>query len=288
MKRLVRVIARLYPKSWRDRYGVEFDALLDDAGADARTAADVLAGALLMQIRTWKWIASATMLAVTVFSALAWQAGRRTYESPGANLILHSDSGLGAMLGFFSVVLATLMLFAAGALCLGGKCRAAGKVAGTALSGLAIYALAVGAVSLLTPRTIVSIGDSYCFDNWCIGVQNVTATPQGQSVLYQAHVRIFSDTDLGAATARGAAIYLLDEQGRRFPLLADPLATPFDVNLQPRQSVTTSLTFRAAADARHLFLTGDGPSIGLPALWVSLYLGSDTSLFHRRTLLRVR
>lgn len=287
MNRLVRLAARLYPKSWKERYGAEFDALLEDTGTDARTAADVLVGALLMQIKSWKWILPAVALAAAAFSFAAWQAGQRTYSSPGANLTLHSDSGLGAMLGFFAVLLAVLMLLASAALCFGRKFREAGKLAGVALGGLAVYALAVSAVSLLTPRTIVSIGDSYCFDNWCIGVQKVTASPQGGSVRYQALVRIFSDTDQETVSARGATVYLLDEQGRRFPLVADPSVTSFDGPIPPRQSVDTALTFLAAADARHLYLTGDGPGVGLPFLWVSLYLGSDTSLFHRRTLLRV-
>jgi len=153
--------------------------------------------------------------------------------------------------------------------------------------GSAAYALVVSIVSFVTPRTIVSIGDSYCYDIWCVAVQKVSATTQEGNVLYHADVRIFSDADTVTTSARGAVIYLLDEHGRHYPLLPDPSVTPVDVVLQPKQSVNTSLTFLAAANARHLFLTGDGPSIGLPALWVSLYLGSDTSLFHRRTLLRV-
>jgi hypothetical protein len=32
MRRLLRLAAWLYPPAWRDRYGAEFEALLDDAG----------------------------------------------------------------------------------------------------------------------------------------------------------------------------------------------------------------------------------------------------------------
>jgi uncharacterized protein involved in exopolysaccharide biosynthesis len=53
MKRWIRFVARLYPASWRRRYGVEFDALLEDAGSDGRAFLDVMKGALAMQIRTW-------------------------------------------------------------------------------------------------------------------------------------------------------------------------------------------------------------------------------------------
>jgi capsular polysaccharide biosynthesis protein len=54
MSRLIRFIARLYPRSWRQRYGAEFDALLEDVRPDGPTVANVLTGALVMHIRTWK------------------------------------------------------------------------------------------------------------------------------------------------------------------------------------------------------------------------------------------
>jgi LPS O-antigen subunit length determinant protein (WzzB/FepE family) len=64
MRDWIRVAARLYPRSWRERYGIEFDALLDDAAAGPREFFDVIRGALTMQLRTvtsWK-IAAATAL----------------------------------------------------------------------------------------------------------------------------------------------------------------------------------------------------------------------------------
>lgn len=55
MKRFVRLVARLYPSSWRHRYGAEFDALLEDAGSGWRDAIDVLGGAISMQISMWSF-----------------------------------------------------------------------------------------------------------------------------------------------------------------------------------------------------------------------------------------
>ncbi|HWF48414.1 MAG TPA: hypothetical protein VG168_15510 [Bryobacteraceae bacterium] len=52
MKRLIYVFANLYPRWWRDRYGAEFDALIEDEAASLGAAVDVLTEALLMQIRT--------------------------------------------------------------------------------------------------------------------------------------------------------------------------------------------------------------------------------------------
>jgi hypothetical protein len=53
MKRAIRAAAWLYPKRWRERYGDEFEALLEDAHADWRSFGDVLKGAAKMQLSHW-------------------------------------------------------------------------------------------------------------------------------------------------------------------------------------------------------------------------------------------
>jgi hypothetical protein len=91
------------------------------------------------------------------------------------------------------------------------------------------YLAALTLVSLLTPGTIVNIGDSYCYDLWCLGVKQVNATPKGQDTLYTAEVRIFVDSKhphyLLAQQAKGF-FYVLDDQGRRYPLLREPHSSP--------------------------------------------------------------
>ncbi len=145
---------------------------------------------------------------------------------------------------------------------------------------------AVVLVSLLTPRTIVNIGDSYCWDLWCLGIQNVNATPQGQNILYTAEVSLFSDADtvqLEVTDQPKRFFYLMDEQDRRFPILTYSSLGAADVALKPGESLKSSLTFLAPASARKLYLADD---LKWPP-WVCLYFGSDLNPFHRRTLLRV-
>jgi uncharacterized protein involved in exopolysaccharide biosynthesis len=55
MKRLLRSVAVLYPRSWRERYGVEFAALLEDVNPDWRASLDILKGALEMRMMTWNF-----------------------------------------------------------------------------------------------------------------------------------------------------------------------------------------------------------------------------------------
>jgi hypothetical protein len=50
MKRLLRGAARLYPRAWRDRYREEFDALIEDMTPRWRYVANIVVGALIMQI----------------------------------------------------------------------------------------------------------------------------------------------------------------------------------------------------------------------------------------------
>jgi len=50
MDRLTKLAANLYPRWWRDRYGDEFTALLEDARPGLGGTLDVLKGALAMQL----------------------------------------------------------------------------------------------------------------------------------------------------------------------------------------------------------------------------------------------
>jgi uncharacterized protein involved in exopolysaccharide biosynthesis len=72
MKPLVRFLAMLYPRRWRQRYGAEFDALIEDTNTNTRTAVNVFVGAISMQIRTWN---VATILAVAGFAGLLFAGG---------------------------------------------------------------------------------------------------------------------------------------------------------------------------------------------------------------------
>ncbi|WP_251106592.1 hypothetical protein [Alloacidobacterium dinghuense] len=44
--RLARLLTRLYPKAWRERYGEEFESLLETGSPDLRTGANVIKSAL--------------------------------------------------------------------------------------------------------------------------------------------------------------------------------------------------------------------------------------------------
>ena len=283
MKLLIRFAAKLYPRSWRDRYGAEFDALLDDIGANPRIALNVLTEAIGMQVQRWKTIGSAGSLGAATLCLSSWWVGQRPYITPGTQLVFRQDSNLGAMVGFLVILLTIVGCLVSSILRQDGRIRAAKRARWACAGTIIVYLAAVLLVSLLTPRTIVSIGDSYCYDLWCIGVQSVNATPQGQNVLYTARVRIFSDANRVSTSSAGSFIYARDDSGRRFPLIQDSSVIPADVTISPAESVETSLQFLVPANVQKLYLTGDYAVMP----WVPLYFGSDRSPFHRRTLLRL-
>lgn len=165
-----------------------------------------------MQLQPWKKIGAIALLASALL-LVSWWIGQRPYITAGSHKVFRMDSNAGAMVGFFGFI----MLLSA------------------------------------TPRTIVSIGDGYCWDLWCLGVEQVNATPQGQNIIYTARVRLFSDANHVPDSREKDFLYVIDDQGRRFPVFQDSAALPsLNVTVHPNESVTTSLSFLAPANARKL------------------------------------
>lgn len=89
MRHVMRIVANLYPHSWRERYGEEFAALLDDVNPGAGTAFNILTGAIGMQIRNWRlgWaIAISAAVASAAFGAMLVVVPK-TYVSQGTLLL---------------------------------------------------------------------------------------------------------------------------------------------------------------------------------------------------------
>jgi hypothetical protein len=72
MRRTLRLLISLYPKSWRNRYETEFAALLDEVPPTWRTLIDVVGGALERQMKSsGLWKAAAAAAAVVVLTSVA-------------------------------------------------------------------------------------------------------------------------------------------------------------------------------------------------------------------------
>ena len=64
MKRLIPFLVRLYPPEWRERYGEELRALLEDSSPKPSTAFDLLKGALVMRFTSGAFPKQALILSV--------------------------------------------------------------------------------------------------------------------------------------------------------------------------------------------------------------------------------
>lgn len=224
-------------------------------------------------------------------------------------MIVHSDSALGFFLAFLWTLTAIIALFAGVVLAVNHKFRSAAKVAGATLGAMVGWVLVVTAISFAAPQTIVNVGDSYCVDIRCIGIDKVRAEPQGGQTIYNLDVHLFSDANTVKVSFGAVSLVLVDERGRRFPMIPsseNPPPPPYDTYLDPGQTIKTTLTFAVASDAKQLFLIdtprtapeGAKPgSIGgkhTPSwapyfgLWFNLAsLGNDRYPLHKPTLMRV-
>ncbi|MGA7235149.1 MAG: hypothetical protein WBY44_05705 [Bryobacteraceae bacterium] len=103
-RRALEWAARLYPARWRRRYGTEFCALLEESDSGWVAIADVLKGALAMQIRSWsiwKFVAACAVIGAAIAGLVSWRAPK-VYVSSAVMRFNVDDSvareRLGAML----------------------------------------------------------------------------------------------------------------------------------------------------------------------------------------------
>jgi hypothetical protein len=207
-------------------------------------------------------------------------------------MTIHSG-GLLLLFAYLVTLLTAIGLLVSAGLLVARKFRTAATVAVASVAALAFYFVASAVIRWVSPQTVVKLGDSYCWDLWCMGIDKVTATPRGHEMVYKIDVRFFSDANTVQTGTDEALVYLVDDRGRRFPLVDDPSVIPINTRLSPGQSLNTSLTFVTPNDTGRLFLTGDAPLLDrLPLGWRLLKMYADLhfgyeKLSHRPTLLRV-
>jgi len=187
---------------------------------------------------------------------------------------------------FLFVVLATLItLVIVVASVLLGRPRLAAKV--LALYGvcLVIYLGIIILVSLTTPQRVLNWGENRCFDDWCIAVDDIARSESAMKVAYRVALRLSSRARRVAQRENGLVVYLEDEQGRRFEPVPDPAAKPFNILLQPGQSVTTTRVFEVpSAASQHKLIVAHEGFNSFPGI---IIIGDDSSLFHKPMIVRL-
>src|SRR5437870_2470883 len=105
-------------------------------------------------------------------------------------MVVRGDSELGALLTLLVLFGGFVGLLTSAVLVVSRKFRIAAKLVLTTAVVVGVYVAAVVAIAFLTPQRIIDVGESYCMDIWCIGIEKVNATPRGNEILYKVDVRI--------------------------------------------------------------------------------------------------
>jgi hypothetical protein len=161
------------------------------------------------------------------------------------------NPALGILL--LAVLLASaVILMLAFVLSFNGNERLAWRIVKAWGVGAAVYG-AVLLVTAMQPRTsAMKTALPYCDDDLCMTVVNVSQTPVRDGIRERFNVRLSSRANHGTRSAKGAEVYLADDRNRKFRLL-DTSPVPFDVDVDPGQSVDTALTFDVPSAARKLY-----------------------------------
>ena len=148
-----------------------------------------------------------------------------------------------------------------------GKFARAVRIGRRLAVGATIYFAIVIAVSLVTPRREFRVGDTQCFDDWCIAVVEAHRAESPPAASYDVTLRLSNRARRMPMGEKGTVVYLTDAQGRRYNPQPDEAMVPFDTQLQPGTSVIARRRFDVARDARDVGLvyTHEG---GFPIGWL--------------------
>jgi hypothetical protein len=211
-------------------------------------------------------------------------------------VIVHSESPL-IWLALFVAVASVLLILLSASLAVARNFHLAKRIARTTLTGWVVWVVVANGISLLTPRTIVNIGETYCWDINCLGIDEVIPPAQASDAVYKLNAHVYNDANTIKISFKNISPFLVDERGRRFPMVDDTSVTPYDSLLDPGQTIKTSFKFKVAPDARQLFLTMEetGPQehVGgktapfwAPLVGLAMY-GGGGFLVQKEALLRV-
>ena len=185
---------------------------------------------------------------------------------------------------FSGVFFATVIMLTAAAVAAlrGRRRRALGLLRGMGVF-LTVYLGIVVVTSLVSPRRMIHLKEPQCFDDWCVSVDQVDLNrmPADAAILCTVTLRLYSRARGRPQRENGVLVYVLDDQGRRYGPQEDPQAVPFNVLLNPGESVHAVRRFLVPADAQNPGLViahGRFPGVFI--------IGDDQSLFHQPSVVQ--
>ncbi len=141
---------------------------------------------------------------------------------------------------------------------------------------LAYMAIVLG-VAIVSSGRVLVLGEDKCSDDWCIAVSAVGQGSDAAEGTVDVTFRLSNRARRVSQRERGVVVYLRDANGRHYIGESGPSDPPFDVRLNPQDSVLTHRRFvlPRGASARDIVITHGG--IPFPGCCI---IGEATGLLH--------
>lgn len=162
---------------------------------------------------------------------------------------------------------------------------------------VAAYMAVVMIVAYLTPQRVFEVGDTRCFDDWCISVEGAKTSRSVGTNIQPVQGRFLIVSLRVSSRARGVRqserhtqVYLRDAYGNRYEVAEVPQQAfeaangsqpPIGTMLDPGTSVTTVRVFDIPLNLPEIGLALRQPGPGL------FIIGDDASLCHKPSIFRI-
>jgi hypothetical protein len=185
---------------------------------------------------------------------------------------------------FLLLVLVTVLtLITTAVLAVRGQFAHAGRILRRLGLGAGVYFAIVIVVSIFNPQRVYRVGDTQCFDDWCISVVGAGWTRAAAAGRYEVTLRLSNRARRVPMGEKGTVVYLVDAQGRRYDPLPDGTEVPLSVMLQPGESIAATRLFDVPRGTANLALiyTHEG---GFPIGW---FIVSEGGWFQKPAIVRL-
>jgi hypothetical protein len=200
------------------------------------------------------------------------------------------------LLAIVSVLVTIGALVRVGYLLIRNQSAAAKNTATRLATFVGIYAVTLVVVSLASPGKVLAIGDTRCFDEWCITVTTASRQPsigdvRANGIFYVVTVRVSSRSRGRRQREGDVCTYLTDSRSRRFDVSpmgqnalqrAGVAGEPETSFVNPGGSFDSRLAFDVPQDATDVGFLKKGCG------WLpNPIIGDPGSFLHRPTTVRL-
>ena len=147
--------------------------------------------------------------------------------------------------------------------------------------GAAFYFAVVLVVAAASVPPVHRVGQPQCFDDWCITVTGATRTDSAAIQSWHVTLRVSSRALRVTQRENGAAVHLVDSNGRIYRPDPSATAVPLDGAVGPGGSFEAERVFRLPPDAAGVRLVYNHEG-GFP---IGAFIIGENQLFHDTTVI---